>query len=91
MKKSELLAVVVAMGVGACASGPATDDELEDWRYARDTARIEATEKFEKLKKHCSGSHGAVIVNRTFSRRIRKTPDDVQLATCQPGAIGAVH
>lgn len=88
MMKSGLWSVLAL--IGACAAGPPAEDG-GDWRYRRDTAGIEAQEEFEALKETCSRSRGAVIVNRTFSRRMRRTPDDVRLATCQPGAAGAVY
>lgn len=89
--KNRLMSMFVLVGAGACASGAPTEDEMEDWQYRRDTARIEAREEFEKLKQDCARSRGAVVVNRTFSRRMQQTPDDVELATCMPGTIGAVY
>lgn len=88
MRKSGLISILVL--AGACASGP-SEDELEEWRYERDSGRIEAEERFEELKQDCARSRGAVVVNRTFSRRMRRTPDDTELATCQPGAIRTVY
>ncbi|HZD52805.1 MAG TPA: hypothetical protein VE175_07135, partial [Woeseiaceae bacterium] len=81
----------VVLITSACASDSPTREETEDWQYHRDTARIEAQEAFEKMKQSCARSGGAVIVQRTFSNRIQKTPEDPQLASCARAAPGAMY
>lgn len=78
----------VAVLITACAEQP-TEGELDDWRYRRDTAHIEAEEAFEDKKHECARSRGLVIVNRTFSRRMREGIEDPGLATCMPGQASA--
>jgi hypothetical protein len=74
----------------ACASGPPAGEQTDDWQYRRDTAQIEVREEFEELKETCSRSRGAVLVRREFSRRIKSAEPEMRLATCEPGAAGAL-
>lgn len=90
MNKSGLLCLSVVVLNCACVSEP-TGNEREDWRYRRDSARIEAQEEFEQLKEDCERSHGVVVLNRQFSRRMRPTPDDLKLATCMPGNAAVAY
>ena len=75
---------------GACASQPPSEEALADSQYHRDVARIEAAEEFERDKAECHRKGGAMVVNRTFSRRIKSSRPDVRLATCLPGRPGAI-
>lgn len=88
MKKHACLPMLLV--ASACASEPPTDDELADRQYRRDVARIEAAEAFERKKEACERRAGAVVVRRTFSRRIKSSTADVRLATCVPGRPGTV-
>jgi hypothetical protein len=88
MKPCGLLPVLALLA--ACAAERSAD-EREDRIYRRETARIEADEAFEDKKATCARSRGVVIVNRTFSRRMRERLEDPGLATCMPGHVGAVH
>lgn len=74
----------------ACASDPPTEDELADRQYHRDVARIEAAEAFERKKEACEQRGGAVIVRRTFSRRMKSSTPEVRLATCVPERAGTI-
>jgi hypothetical protein len=75
---------------GACASQPPSEEALGDRQYQRDAARIEAAEEFERDKAECRRTGGAMVVNRTFSRRLKSSRADVRLATCVPGRAGAI-
>ncbi|HET6630354.1 MAG TPA: hypothetical protein VFG91_11320 [Woeseiaceae bacterium] len=88
MKKHACLPMLLL--ASACASGPPTGDELADQQYHRDAARIEAAEAFERKKEACERRAGAVVVRRTFSRRIRSSIPEVRLATCVPGRPGTI-
>lgn len=88
-KQGSLWCVPVLVLASACTSSP-TEDEMDEWRYGSDVARIEAEEEFESRKERCERSRGTMVVNRQFSRRMQKTPDDVKLATCMPARGGVV-
>ena len=75
---------------GACASQPPSGEALADRQYHRDVARIEAAEEFERDKAECHRKGGAMVVNRTFSRRIKSSRPEVRVATCASGPPGAI-
>ena len=74
---------------GACASQPPSE-ALADRQYHRDAARIEAVEEFQRDKAACHRQAGTMVLNRTFSPRIRSSRAEVRLATCAPGRLGAI-
>jgi hypothetical protein len=88
MNKHAFLPVVLL--TGACASDPPMGDRVADREYHRNAARIEAAEAFEDKKEACARSGGAVVVRRTFSRRMRSSTPEVKLATCLPGRRGGI-
>lgn len=88
MKQSGLLCLLALLA--ACA-GQRSADEQEDRSYRREAAQIERQEAFEDRKEACAHSRGVMVVNRTFSRRMRQGLEDPGLSTCVPGQAGVVY
>ncbi|HEX2138194.1 MAG TPA: hypothetical protein VHG33_00640 [Woeseiaceae bacterium] len=86
MKKHPFLPMLLL--TSACASDPQGEGPVADREYRRDVAHIESAEAFEKKKAACARSGGAVVVRRTFSRRMRGSTPEMDLATCLPGPSG---
>lgn len=85
------LCVPALLLAAACASQPPSEEALADWKYHRDAARIEAAEELQRANAGCHRRGGALVVNRTFSRRIKSSNPDVRLATCVSGGPGAIY
>lgn len=88
MKKHTCLPVLLL--ASACASEAPSAEDAADRQYQRGVARIEAAEEFEKKKATCGRRGGAVVVQRTFSDRIRSSRPETRLATCVPGRPGTI-
>lgn len=85
MKQEFLFSAVLL--VSACASIP---EEIASREYRREAAQIEATERFEALKRACAKAGGTVRMKRMSSGRMAPTAIELQAATCagrHPSAV----
>jgi hypothetical protein len=73
--------VVLWLVVGCAVHAPNANEQAAR-KYHRESSRIELIEDFERRKRACSASGGAMQVDRASSGRLPPTIDELRMAGC---------